>query len=365
MDRAADKLLVLVGCAVLVTLIPLDTAVIAAFCAAVAVASLQEVPTLARPLRTGLLAVPLALAVAWPAAAVVLPLTAYDLARPPGMDRFPALRWLPAAALVPLALARRDLPDATLAVTAAVTLLAAWLADRTGGQAQELGAYLAARDDLRLATRSLEARNRDLRARQDIEVSLATLTERARIARDIHDNVGHLLTRSILQVEALQVVRADDAPLVAELQAVGGSLHQGLDEVRAAVHALHAEAFDLKTELAALAAPGEVPEVTLDYDAEAIPPLIGQTLLAIAREAHSNAIRHSDATRVRVAVAEHPGFFQLTVTDNGSRRPAGGVTPGIGLTTMEERARALGGTLRTSFDHGYRVFCSIPKESAA
>ena len=66
---------------------------------------------------------------------------------------------------------------------------------------------------------ALAERTRDLAERQDLEVSCAVLAERARIAREIHDNVGHLLTRSVLQMEALAVTHEDDPALAKELAA--------------------------------------------------------------------------------------------------------------------------------------------------
>ena len=66
--------------------------------------------------------------------------------------------------------------------------------------------YKRARDDSRELTLMLEKKNQDLLEKQDTEVYLATLKERNRIAREIHDNVGHMLSRSILMVGALKTV---------------------------------------------------------------------------------------------------------------------------------------------------------------
>jgi signal transduction histidine kinase len=358
MERALDKVVVLAACLLLTALQPFTAATLVTLLVTITCAALAELPQahVAKVAAAGALLVVLA---ALPAGGLALPLVAYDLARLP----WPLVRlaWL----VPPLVWAAGGAGGPAIAAVAAAAGLAGLLARRTDRHQATVAAAQATRDDLAAERRALQRANAGLRQRQDTEVNLATLSERARIARDIHDNAGHLLTRSILQVEALQVVHAGDAALVTELQAVGGSLHQALDEVRAAVHALHAEAFDLKTQLFALARPGEIPAVTVEYDAADLPPAVGQTLLAIAREAHSNTIRHSDATLLRIAVVEHPGFYQLLIQDNGTVRPAPGADSGIGLTTMEERARALGGTLRTSFDHGCRVFCSIPKESPA
>ena len=86
--------------------------------------------------------------------------------------------------------------------------------------------------------------------------------------------------------------------------------------------------------------------------------------------------KHSDASRVSVSVAAYPAFYRLAVHDNGSVPPpasvldrqgadsplASGTARGIGLATMSDRARALGGMLRVDYDQGFRVFVTVPKE---
>ncbi|MEG0758209.1 MAG: ATP-binding protein, partial [Raoultibacter sp.] len=105
---------------------------------------------------------------------------------------------------------------------------------------------------------------------------------------------------------------------------------------------------------------------------------VGYCFMAIVREGISNALKHGNASRIRISVIEYPGIYQLVVHDNGSNapvksqmenrkpwndstaRPAG---VGIGLQTMDDRARALGGVFRTDYDRGFRIFVSVPKGS--
>ncbi|MEG0477541.1 MAG: histidine kinase, partial [Raoultibacter sp.] len=204
--------------------------------------------------------------------------------------------------------------------------------------------------------------NRDLLEKQDYEVRLATLAERSRIAREIHDNVGHLLTRCVLQTEALQVVHAQDAQVKQELVDVGKTLHEAMDTVRSSVHDLHDESLDLRAGLHALVDSCGIDDVRLTYDMVAPPTPVIYCLLAVARESLSNVARHSNATRVNISALEYPALFQMIVHDNGSEAGARPSVPGIGMHTMEERVHALGGTLRTSYEQGFRVFVSLPKQ---
>ena len=234
---------------------------------------------------------------------------------------------------------------------------------------EERERYRALRDEQQEASLSLANKNRELMAAQDYEVRLATLSERSRIAREIHDNVGHLLTRSVLQVEALQVVHADDECVRGGLASVGATLHEAMDTVRKSVHDLHDDAFDLRARLEGVIGACGLDDVRLVYDVQDVPLPVAYGVVAVVREALSNVAKHSDATRVDVSVIEYPALYQLIVQDNGSRDGARSTAvdvptaqAGIGLQTMEERVSSLGGRLRTGYRKGFRVFATVPKE---
>ena len=350
MERIVDKVVVLACCLACFAVLPWGVALLLALLCSVAASALGEV--LPRRLASvPALAYALA-ALVWPPFAAVLALAAYDL--------LPAL-----SALVRL--------DAVLALLMALACaLALLLSYRTRRFQAELAAYRRLRDDVQETSLALEEKNRGLRDKQDLEVRLATLAERGRIAREIHDNVGHLLTRSIMQVEALQVVHRDDERVRGELAQVGDTLHEAMGCVRASVHDLHDDAFDLETQIREAADACATLAVDIDSRASDVPPDVGYGFIAIVREALSNAAKHSDASRVSVSVAVYPAFYRLVVHDNGSVPPPSdmlGDAPradgGIGLSTMADRARALGGRCRFDYDRGVTVFATVPKGDPA
>lgn len=225
--------------------------------------------------------------------------------------------------------------------------------------------YHGMRDETRERALSLEMRNRELREKQDYEVQLATLRERNRIAREIHDNVGHLLTRSIFQVSALQVVYTADEGLNQQLVLVRQTLSDAMDNIRNSVHNLHEESIDLRQQMHMLTQQFTCCPVYLNYDAGILPKEVKYMAIAVVKEALSNIARHSNATKAEVTFLEHPGFYQLIISDNGSAGAGESETEGdgrgIGLQNMEERVRALGGVFRIDKKGGYRVFISVPK----
>ncbi|MDO4291211.1 MAG: histidine kinase [Eggerthellaceae bacterium] len=394
MERPLDKIIVCLGSLVALAFVDVSTYEVVGLLASIIAAALFELTT-GRHRRVGLAAF-CVLAVVRPRTALFLPLVVYDCLRTHDAsrshdgthdaphDRDGALVCVLAAVALIAALPR--LPLGAAAVLACVSATAAMLSRRTTHVLEREKEQTSARDTLREHSLALEAKNRDLRDRQDYEVHVATLTERGRIAREIHDNVGHLLTRAVLQTEALRVAHAEDPALARELEPLAATLSEALSSVRTSVHALHDDAFDLEEQLRACAARCAPLDVQLDYAADDVPTPVALCFIAVTREALANTLRHSNATAAHVRVVEYPALYQLTVTDNGSTRArcdeassdaneAEGVGArsvgaasdgrGMGLHSMEERVTALGGTFRA--EHvaergGWRVFVALPKE---
>lgn len=353
MEQLIDKAIIASCCLTAYLSIPIDAFTLGGFLVALAVAALGEV--LSRPWRLALAAGYLIAAVVWPVLVAFLPLVAYDLMRD---ELWPVrLVWV-----VPLAAAMRawdSLPWITVLLFCAVSTV---LARRTTSLAAEREHYRRLRDDTHEASLSLEARNRDLQEARDLSAQVATLAERGRIAREIHDNVGHLLTRAIMQVEALKVVHAEEPSLVSEYDAVSQTLDEAMKTVRASVHDLRDNAADPRVLMQSALDGCGVQQTELTYEVDELPANVARCFVAIVREAATNTVRHSDATHIAVQVREYPGLFQLVVQDNGSGGAAGShVGAGMGLQTMDDRVRALGGTLRTEYRDGFRVFASVPR----
>lgn len=209
---------------------------------------------------------------------------------------------------------------------------------------------------------TLRKSNAQLIDSQNDQIYIATLKERNRIAREIHDSVGHMLSRSILQVGALLAVCKDET-IKPHLKTLNESLNEAMDSIRSSVHDLHDEAIDLKEALTSIIHPFTFCPVQLEYEmSSSLPKEVKYCFLSITKEAFNNIMKHSNATKVCVIAKEHPGFYQFLIEDNGTDIPV--LTEdhsGIGLSNMKERVNAMHGILRISTDHGFRIFISIPK----
>nr|WP_315545254.1 histidine kinase [Actinomyces oris] len=298
------------------------------------------------------------------------PLVVYALARLGALGTRRA-RMAAAAACIPfvVVMAARVQDTPVLALALAVCALAALLALRTVQEEAARRSLHAVRDDLREKVLTLQDTNAQLLQAQDYELRAAALSERTRIAREIHDGVGHLLTRLLLQVKALQVVHRDESGVVADLTTLDGGLDEALDSMRRSVHALSDDGEELATSLNLLGSRCGIESVRVDCPTEAEPPaVVARCVVAVVREALTNAARHGGARSARVAVTDYPAFWQVTVDNDGTvpaegePAAAGRGGSGLGLRSMTERVEALGGRVRITPRPRFTVFATIPKD---
>ena len=365
-----DNGVLLGGCVLLALLVGrAETAVVIWLIAAVAVAGLGVTVKQGR----WTVAVPVAylLVGSFSTASVVgAPLAVYGLARLGALGTRHA-RMVAAIGCIPfVALMARRVPGApVMALALAICALAALLALRTLQEETVRMSLHAVRDDLREKVLTLQDTNARLLQAQDHELRAAALSERTRIAREIHDGVGHLLTRLLLQVKALQVVHRDAPGVVDDLATLDDGLDEALDSMRRSVHALSDEGEELATSLNLLGSRCGITAVSVDCSTDVEPPAaVARCVVAVVREALTNAARHGSAYSARVTVTDYPAFWQVTVDNDGvvpvEDEPAvdGRGSAGLGLRSMTERVEALGGRVRITPRPRFTVFATIPKD---
>ena len=222
------------------------------------------------------------------------------------------------------------------------------------------------KDDSRELENVLENKNRRLLMEQDQQVHLATLAERNRIAREIHDNVGHLLSRAILLLGAITTVNMDEK-LEPQLKMLADTLDESMAKMRSSVHDLHDDSIDLKKNFEEII--GELKNFTVNTDLdldEAIPTNIKLTLIGILKEAVTNILKHSNGDAVKIIMQQNYSFCTLSITDNGTvseetkRKLQTEDYDGIGLNNISNRARSIGGDAYFYTDEGFTVYARLP-----
>jgi two-component system sensor histidine kinase DesK len=201
-------------------------------------------------------------------------------------------------------------------------------------------------------------RNAKLRMAQEEVARLAKLAERERIARDLHDLLGHTLSVIVLKSElARKLVSRDAARAAQEIEDVERIAREGLAEVRTAITGYRSSGVQAEMEHVRRALAGAGIDATVEADAVPLDAAQDTALSLALREAATNVIRHADATRCHIRFYARDGSVLMEVEDNGR----GGAAPfGHGLTGMRERIQALGGVLQRESDHGTRLHIRLP-----
>lgn len=216
----------------------------------------------------------------------------------------------------------------------------------------------------------------ELRLTREAQVEAARGEERIRLAREMHDVLGHTLSALAVQLEGARLLLERERAAPAAIEAVARShrlAREGLDEARRAIGALRGDDLpgpDLLPELVDGFRRDTGVEARLVVDGEPSPlrPEARLALYRAAQEALTNVRRHARARSVEVRLRWQPGAAELVVENDGA---AGDQTPagprsGYGLTGMRERAELLGGELEVGpAGDRYRVRLRVPAEAAA
>ena len=226
------------------------------------------------------------------------------------------------------------------------------------------------RDEIIERQYALEKANRELLEKQEYEIHLATLRERDRISQELHDSIGHVLTRSILLTGSLFATCTD--PVEKEsLTQLKESLSLGMGEIRASIHDMHDGSVDFVSEIREVANNFTFCPVKIRDNLDNFPgKQIRNTFLYILKEALTNVARHSNATEVSVTLKEHPILYQMIIHDNGTSTKSNTFEvmiegDGMGLDGMRKRVALLCGNIVFRNHAGFEIFVSIPKKSNA
>lgn len=233
--------------------------------------------------------------------------------------------------------------------------------------------YRRVRDDSVEKNNKLRLQNMELINARDTEIYNAQLSERNRIAREIHDNVGHTLSRAILQMGALLAIHKEE-PVHGQLEEVRQTLDSAMNNIRSSVHDLHDDSIDVKAsigQMAELLKPNHNLNVDIDIGNDMARP-VKYAVIGITKEAISNINKHSKNKDVTISLNEHPSMYQLVIHDYDSSKEneeqkksssdsASDHEVGMGLENIRSRVESVNGTLTISTDNGFRIFVSIPK----
>lgn len=226
-----------------------------------------------------------------------------------------------------------------------------------------------ARENAEHLTHQLEAANRQLAEYASQAEELAATQERNRLARDIHDNLGHYLTIVNVQIEAAKVTcESDPSRALDALNKAQELAKKGLNAVRESVGALRVSPVENRTledAIAELIEESQASGIAIDLkifgDAKPIESKSALALYRVVQEGLTNIRKHADASRVGVELDFTQAYtIRLTLRDDGVG--AADTSGGFGLIGLRERVQLLGGEFKveTQPHQGFRLEVSLP-----
>ena len=209
------------------------------------------------------------------------------------------------------------------------------------------------------------------------------IEERLRIARELHDVIGHTLAGISVQAGVgLHLIDTRPAQATTALSAIKQISDQGLTDIKTILGILRADGDEpdrprtprggldqLDALLEPVRAAGVRPELNVHHDARPLPAAVDLAAYRIIQEALTNVVRHADARTVRLDLRYEPAQLVIQIRDDGSASGPGGADgkDGHGMSGMRERAAALSGrfTAGPHPDGGFQVRCVIPTPEQA
>jgi len=206
------------------------------------------------------------------------------------------------------------------------------------------------------------SRNQLLRKQEEVE-HMATIAERERISRDLHDLLGHTLSLITLKAElAGKLLERDAQACRKEIKDIETCARNALSEVRSAVTGYRQTGFAHELESARASLAAAQVELVATVQPFTLPAAAENVMSLALREAVTNIVRHAGgATRCDLSLVLRDGLILFRIADNGAAvADVAAIRKGNGLIGMQERVAALGGRLALRADAGLAIELSLP-----
>ncbi|MDO4407779.1 MAG: sensor histidine kinase [Eubacteriales bacterium] len=213
----------------------------------------------------------------------------------------------------------------------------------------------------------LQVANRKLEEYAEEQVRMTETKERNRLAREIHDTLGHSLTGIITGIEAC-IMLMDIAPEATkeQLRAIAEVARNGITDVRHSVNALRPDALenlDFEQALVKLVEEsGKSTGVRIDFSFPGTLKNLDQdeedVIYRIVQESITNAIRHGRASHIMIRITHSSNDIHIHIADNG--KGCNDVHSGFGLHHMKERVEMLKGTISWNGENGFVIDATVP-----
>ncbi len=222
-------------------------------------------------------------------------------------------------------------------------------------------------EKLSKANGELQQANEELQEYADMKEKMGQTKERNRLAREIHDTLGHTLTGISAGIDAC-IAMIDIAPdkTKSQLEVISGVTREGIQEIRRSVSQLRPDALErlrLKDAIQKMVEDtNTLTNTNVSFDCRIQPLRFCEdeenAIYRVIQESLTNAMRHGQATQVDIRMWPEDGDVRLTIQDNGAGCKE--IRPGFGTAHIRERIALLNGTVSFDGSHGFLVDATIP-----
>ncbi len=223
-------------------------------------------------------------------------------------------------------------------------------------------------NELNSVNEQLKAANIQLEENARTIANMTKTEERNRLAREIHDTLGHVLTGVITGIDAcIELINIAPDATKKQLEVIANVARQGMTDVRRSVKALRPDALENMT--AEKAINKMIDEITLStgikinynnsVDLTNLNDDEENIIYRIIQESITNAIRHGKANKIDISIEILNGLITISVSDNGIG--CDNITAGFGLLHMKERLEMLNGNLSYDGNDGFKLVAKLPK----
>lgn len=214
----------------------------------------------------------------------------------------------------------------------------------------------------------MQKANDELKSYAAISEKIAQEHERKRIARDIHDTVGHTLTGVAAGIDAAMVlIDIDPKAAKTQLQKISVAIKQGIKEVREVLNQLRPDALKSYTLASALNKMlkeySDISHIKINFnyawgDAD-FQKTTENIIFRVIEETVTNSLRHGHATEIWIDCTSNDSFYVLSIHNNG--KSAAKIKPGYGITQMKERLAIINGTVEFDGEKSFTTIVKFPK----
>lgn len=191
---------------------------------------------------------------------------------------------------------------------------------------------------------------------------LTTLEERNRISGQVHNSVGHTVSSSILQAEALKTMTSD-INILNGLSLLQKNLQNGMAEIRNVLHGIKDESVNLKDKITKILQDSQLNFQLSVRDCSQLDFSMKYEIYFFVKECVNNTIKHSDADEITVKIIEQNNFVTVLIKDNGTKHvDISKIKYGIGLLSIDDMCNKHQGHYNISWDNGFKIFINIKKE---